>query len=133
MMASEPPGSRVAFYYKLMHQRSTCRWGSLEPRNACRRAGARSLTSADASEGKHADGATGEMEWKPEAVSAGEVGDAMLKMGDGLQIAGGLVVNRWLARLFWDMVARGNARVNTNAHHENVCFTCICAAPLASL
>jgi len=66
-------------------------------------------------------------------VSAGVEGDAMLETREGLEIAGGLVVNWWLARLFWDLVATGNPRVNINARHENVCFTCTSAAPLVGL
>jgi hypothetical protein len=38
----------------------------------------------------------------------------MLETREGLEIAGGLVVDWWLARLFWEVVATGNARVNTN-------------------
>jgi hypothetical protein len=55
MMASERPSGRVAFDYKLMHERSTCRWGSPEPRNGCSRDRRALVVSADANEGEQAD------------------------------------------------------------------------------
>lgn len=68
MMASEPPSGRVAFFYKLMHDGSACRWGSLEPRNVCSRGRRVGLsTSADANEGEHANAVMVEMSWKPGA------------------------------------------------------------------